>query len=86
MDHSGPGCFWEKEAIRSLQWCLIRVWDHQMFQDTGAWDYPISQGLVVFQAVLGHLMKSGCEFLSGYNFLKVLYKIGFGFSLYRWLT
>ena len=40
-----------------------------MLQHTGAWDGPISQGLVVFQAVLGHLMKSRCELLPDYNFL-----------------
>lgn len=48
-----------------------------MLQDTGAWDDPISQGLVLFQAVLGRLMKSRCEFLPDYNFLNVPHKNGF---------
>lgn len=51
-----------------------------MLQDTGAWDGPISQGLVLFQAVLGHLMKSRHEFLPEYSCLNVPHKSGFSIS------
>ena len=85
MDLSSPRCFRGKEIAKSLQCCLsLSVWDCQMLQDTGAWDKPVSQGLVLFQAVLGHLVKSTCEFLPDYYFLNVPHKSGF--SICRWPT
>lgn len=48
-----------------------------MLQDTGAWDGPLSQGLVLFHAVLGHLVKSGHKFLPDYNSLNVPHKSEF---------
>lgn len=85
MDLSSPRCFRGKEIAKSLQCCLtFSVWDCQMLQDTGAWDNPISQGLALFQAVLGHLVKSTCEFLPEYYFPNVLHKSRF--SICRWPT